>query len=319
MGKIGAMKIWPIITLGGLLYGSLYADGMNTGRESNPHPRHHGLTELEADLAADMKAFDQPHRPVTMGYREFFAKILADETEWTAPEDKQQTVGDNTDNPDDGEDPGKKLFWHSVFPDNPAVPFPGWGDPNPVPNPDTVAPPFQGSRDVGFEIIFINEAATEPDQTPIAMASSHITTSAEGFSPAALKAINDLGDVPLPPQCKPGSADLSCLIAVACAAGQAIMKGVCDDGDKPTLPVDPGNPLNPPVGSGTGDPPPFVGGGGSGSGVGGGIGTGGGVSAGTIPEPSTWAMIITGFALMGALGWRRRASRRSSSASSSSS
>jgi hypothetical protein len=290
---------------------------MNTGRESNPHPRHHGLTELDAELAADMKAFDQPHRVATFSYQSFFAKLLADEHDWDTPEGKAAVAEANAD-ADDGEDPGKKLFWHSVFPDNPAVPFPGWGDPNPISNPDTVAPPFQGSRDVGFDIIFINDEPPRnegPDQTAVAMASSHIMTSAEGFTPAALKAINDLTTAPLPPQCTPGSADLSCLIAVACAASQVIVKGICDDKDvdKPPLPIDPGNPLTPPIG--TADPPPFVGGGGSGSGIGGGIG--GGQSVGTVPEPSTWAMIISGFALMSALAWRR-AYRRSSSASSSS-
>ena len=33
------MKVWPIITLVGLIYGSTLADPKGVGRESNPHPR----------------------------------------------------------------------------------------------------------------------------------------------------------------------------------------------------------------------------------------------------------------------------------------
>jgi PEP-CTERM motif/Thioester domain len=34
-----------------------------------------------------------------------------------------------------------------------------------------------------------------------------------------------------------------------------------------------------------------------------------GLNAGTVPEPSTWAMMVAGFALIGALGWRKRTAR----------
>ena len=80
---------------------------------------------------------------MTMAFREMFAKLLADQTEWAVPEGKQATA-EATDNSDDGEDPSKKLFWHTVFGDNVGVPFPGWGDPNPIPNPDIVSQPYTG-------------------------------------------------------------------------------------------------------------------------------------------------------------------------------
>ena len=74
------MKVWPIITLVGLLYGASVSDSHNVGRESNPHPHR---STLDAEVAAD---FAQPHRPVTMAFREVFAKLLNEETDWSAPD-----------------------------------------------------------------------------------------------------------------------------------------------------------------------------------------------------------------------------------------
>ena len=55
------MKVWPIITLVGLIYGSTLADPKGVGGENNPHPHR---STLDAEVAAD---FAQPHRPVTHG------------------------------------------------------------------------------------------------------------------------------------------------------------------------------------------------------------------------------------------------------------
>ena len=44
------MKVWPIITLVGLLYGASVSDSHNVGRESNPHPHR---STLDAEVAAD--------------------------------------------------------------------------------------------------------------------------------------------------------------------------------------------------------------------------------------------------------------------------
>ena len=103
------MKVWPIITLGALLYGSTFSDSRNVGRESNPHP-HRSM--IDAEIAADFAPVNMPHRPVTMAFREVFAKLLNDETEWSAPEGKATAITEDAD-ADDGEDPGKKLFWRS--------------------------------------------------------------------------------------------------------------------------------------------------------------------------------------------------------------
>ena len=126
------MKIWPIITLVGLIYGSTLADPKGVGRESNPHPHR---STLNAEVAAD---FAQPHRPVTMAFREVFAKLLNEETDWSAPENKATAQAEA--DADDDQDPGKKLFWSTTHSDVTGVPFPGWGDPNAEPDHPLVSP-----------------------------------------------------------------------------------------------------------------------------------------------------------------------------------
>ena len=74
-----------------------------------------------------------------MAFREVFAKLLNEETDWSAPENKATAQAEA--DADDGQDPGKKLFWSTTHPDNPGVPFPGWGDPNAEPDHPLVSPP----------------------------------------------------------------------------------------------------------------------------------------------------------------------------------
>ena len=82
------MKVWPIITLGALIWGSTLADPHSVGREGKPHPRHH-LSEFDPD---DFVAPNMPHRPVTMAFREVFAKLLNEETDWSAPESNKRLL-----------------------------------------------------------------------------------------------------------------------------------------------------------------------------------------------------------------------------------
>ena len=74
-----------------------------------------------------------------MTFREVFAKLLNEETDWSAPENKATAQAEA--DADDGEDPGKKLFWSTNHPDITGVPFTGWGDPNAEPDHPLVSPP----------------------------------------------------------------------------------------------------------------------------------------------------------------------------------
>ena len=296
------MKVWPIITLGALLYGASYSDGMNTKRESAPHP-HRSM--IDAELAADMKAFEPPHRPVTMAFREVFAKLLNEQTEWTAPEGKQATA-EATDDADDGEDPGKKLFWHTVFGDNVGVPFPGWGDPNPIPNPDYVSQPYTGPGWPNLVLIEDDPPPMRADEGSAALTSTHIQTLQEQLPRGVLKALNTMiatgGDASSPASaCPPGATDLLCAIIVQ-VCEQTPAPAACSvikDPDPIAITTPLGGLASVPSGS-----DPIAAGGGSGSGIGGGIGTG--VSVGNVPEPSTWALLALGFGWLGLMDWKRR-------------
>ena len=83
--KLRDDEVWPIITLGALIWGSTLADPHSVGREGKPHPRHH-LSEFDPD---DFIAPNMPHRPVTMAFREVFQKLLNEETDWSAPDGKK--------------------------------------------------------------------------------------------------------------------------------------------------------------------------------------------------------------------------------------
>lgn len=282
------MKVWPIITLGALLYGSTFSDGMGVKRGSHPPARHH-TSEFDPD---DFIAPNQPHRPVTMAFREVFAKLLNEETDWSAPESRQATAQAEAD-ADDGQDPGKKLFWHSVFPDNPGVPFTGWGDPNAEPDHPNVAPtPCSSCRPELFFTIIDDPVPPKEDENFAVEAQNHMTMGNLPFG--ELKILNNLvvsgnGTVTVMP-CE------TILVNGVCPLP-------CKSNDDP-LCKDEGNITDPLGGLPVIDPteptgPIFTGGGGGGFG-------GGGVTAGSVPETSTWVMLMFGFSLMGWLYHRKR-------------
>ena len=285
------MKVWPIITLVGLIYGSTLADPKGVGRESNPHPHR---STLDAEVAAD---FAQPHRPVTMAFREVFAKLLNEETDWSAPDGKATAQVDDA--ADDGEDPGKKLFWHSVFPDSPGVPFTGWGDPNAEPDHPLVSPPACSSCRPDLEIFYIIEdpAPSHENDNAVAEAQSSFTNN---LPFGALKALDNM-------IITAGAGGAPIVTVMPCET--IIVNGICpmpckgdddplckDDPLPPPVVVDPGDPTQPPVVT----IPPIVTGSGGGP-VGG--------SVGGVPEPSTWVMLLAGLGLI-CLGYRSRKGAR---------
>jgi PEP-CTERM motif len=290
------MKIWPIVTLGALLYGGTYSDALNTQRESNPHPARH-RSSLDAEVAA---FFAQPHRPVTMAFREVFAKLLNEETDWSAPDGKATAQAEA--DADDGQDPGKKLFWSTNHPDITGVPFPGWGDPNAEPDHPLVSPPACSScrPELFFYIITEDPAPSHENENAVAEAQSSFTMRNLPFG--ALKALDNMIIAT--------GADGGLIVAIA-PCETIMVNGICpspckgaddplcrDASEVPPTLSEPGGPIV------AGDPPPFVGGGGSGSGMGGGIG--GGQSVGSVPEPSTWALLALGFAWLALMAHKRR-------------
>jgi hypothetical protein len=273
------MKVWPIITLVGLIYGSTLADPKGVGRESNPHPHR---SSLDAEVAAD---FAQPHRPVTMAFREVFAKLLNEETDWSAPESRQATAQAEAD-ADDGQDPGKKLFWSTTHPDNPGVPFPGWGDPNAEPDHPLVSPPACSTcRPELFFYIIEDPAPSHENENAVAEAQSSFTMSNLSFG--ALKALDNMIV----------ATGVGGGLVVTIAPCETIMvNGVCpapckgeddplcrDASEIPPILTEPGGLI---VVDRT--PPPFIGGG-SGVVIG---------QAGGVPETSTWLMGLIGFGFL---------------------
>jgi PEP-CTERM motif len=289
------MKVWPIITLGALIWGASISDGMNVKRESNPHPRLHHNT-LDAEVAAD---FAPPHRPVTMAFREVFAKLLNEETDWSAPEDKAATV-ETTGDADDGEDPGKKLFWHSVFPDNPGVPFPGWGDPTAEPDHPLVSPPACSSCRPDLFFIIEDPAPPHEDENFALEAGNANSQMLASLPFGALKAIDNLV-VAVDPGGKPIVTVMPCETIIVNGICPLPCKGdddpLCKGESDPPPPVisDPGGGSIPPVAGGGGSPPI--------------IGVGGGGGGGAVPEPSTWLLLGLGLLALAGFKWRFSAAR----------
>ena len=268
------MKVWPIITLVGLIYGSTLADPKGVGRESNPHPHR---STLDAEVAAD---FAQPHRPVTMAFREVFAKLLNEETDWSAPDGKATAQAEA--DADDGQDPGKKLFWSTTHSDVTGVPFPGWGDPNAEPDHPLVSPPACSTcrPELFFYIIVDDPAPPKEDENFAVEAQNHITMGNLPFG--ALKALDNMvigegGKVTVAP-CE------TILVNGACPLPCKPNDPLCVDDPLPLPivvdPADPTSPVAPPI--------IIIGGGGSGP-----VGAVGGV-----PETSTWLMGIIGFGFL---------------------
>ena len=248
-----------------------------------------------------------------MAFREVFAKLLNEETDWSAPENKATAQAEA--DADDGQDPGKKLFWTTTHSDVTGVPFPGWGDPNAEPDHPLVSPPACSScRPELFFYIIEDPAPSHENENAVAEAQSSFTMSNLSFG--ALKALDNMIV----------ATGVGGGLVVTIAPCETIMvNGVCpapckgeddplckDTSEIPPVLTDPGGPV-------VGDPPPFIGGGG-----GGGLGGGGGVvgQAGGVPEPSTWALGLIGFMMMSFLRRRQlwaKACRLCASASSSSS
>lgn len=247
------MKVWPIITLGTLLYGGLCADGQNIG------PRH----------------YDRPHRPASIAYQQFFEQLL---TDWTV---KDKVITETaTDDGDDGEDPGKKLFWTTTHPDIFGVPFTGWADPNPVPNPDPVVPPYSGNLPPGFTVTFtIIDDPKPPDWSNAAAdGSTHIQTLNEQMPPAVQRALSLI--------VSGGATITPCVIAliggmcpIPCSALTASLPSCQTSGSGGTMPI--GGGISPIVS------------------------VGGGASASGTPEPSTWVLLGLGFVMLWFVGRRR--------------
>ena len=284
------MKVWPIITLVGLIYGSTLADPKGVGRESNPHPHR---STLDAEVAAD---FAQPHRPVTMAFREVFAKLLNEETDWSAPDGKATAQAE--DDADDGQDPGKKLFWTTNHPEITGVPFPGWGDPNAEPDHPLVSPPACSSCRPDLEIFYIIDDPVPPKEDENMATTAALKALQLPFG--ALKALDNLivtkgaGGVPIVTVMPCETIIVNSVCPMPCKGSD---DPLCkDDPLPPPVVVDPGDPAAPPVVT----IPPIVTGSGSGP-VGG--------SVGGVPEPSTWVMLITGLGLI-CLGYRSRKGAR---------
>ena len=267
------MKVWPIITLVGLIYGSTLADPKGVGRESNPHPHR---SSLDAEVAAD---FAQPHRPVTMAFREVFQKLLNEETDWSAPDGKATAQAEA--DADDGQDPGKKLFWSTNHPDVTGVPFPGWGDPNAEPDHPLVSPAACSTcrPELFFYIIVDDPVPPKEDENFAVEAQAHITMGDLPFG--ALKALDNMvigegGKVTVAP-CE------TILVNSVCPLPCKPNDPLCVDDPLPLpLPVvvDPVSPVAPPI--------IIIGGGGSGP-----VGAISGA-----PETSTWLMGIIGFGFL---------------------
>ena len=142
---------------------------------------------LDAEVAAD---FAQPHRPVTMAFREVFQKLLNEETDWSAPDGKATAQAEA--DADDGQDPGKKLFWSTTHPDNPGVPFPGWGDPNAEPDHPLVSPAACSTcrPELFFYYIIEDPAPPKEDENFAVEAQAHMTMGDLPFG--ALKALDNM-------------------------------------------------------------------------------------------------------------------------------
>jgi hypothetical protein len=289
------MKVWPIVTLGALIYGSLYADGNPTHRESVPHPRPRSFTEDDLELS-------MPHRVASIAYSSFFKQLLDQETEWSMPEAQVSTSQENT-NTDDGEDPGKKLFWTHTYPGvYDPTPFPGWFDPTAEPDHPLVSPPACSSCRPDLFFIIIEDPAPPHEDENFALDAGNANGKMLSNLPfGELKAIDNL-IVKTGPGGSPVVTILPCETIIVNGVCPLPCKGnddpLCKAEGDPIPPVlsNPGGGVTPPVIGGTDPPPIIIGGGGSG-GIGGNVGS--------VPEPSIWIMMLLGFVFMGYLGKRK--------------
>jgi hypothetical protein len=229
----------------------------------------------------------------------FFHKLLAEQggTEWATPGAKAATEDANLAHDLVDDDPGKKMFWHTIPGVYDPVPFPGWGDPNAEPNHNYPAyAPTQFTNCCGdmspAPIVDPHNTESINDENIF-----HIQGVTEGLTGEQIKVLNNLGfgsggGLKVTP-CETIMVNGVC--TMPCKSDDPLCK---DDGNDPIVVI-------PPVIIGPDPSPPVIGGGGVGP-IGGGGGSGGGLSVGGVPEPSTWMLMISGFALMTYLGWRRQ-------------
>jgi PEP-CTERM motif len=219
--------------------------------------------------------------------------IIDKDIEWVADVKKAALIAE-----DGGDGEEKRMFWHTVWTEDPAAPFPGWVDPNPLIYPVVTvvqAPGTAGLQFAGNPVIEdrhgdIVLAPTLPPQPVFGPLGGTVG----GDKKVLQSFVFDMDDV-FPKQVSDP------VLIVLCSADPFMPPCVTNDppsdpGAPVIKPVQPGDPISPapPVVVVTGP----VGGGG-----------GGGALAGTVPEPSTWLMLILGFgglALISAKrGWGR--------------
>ena len=215
-----------------------------------------------------------PARVATVAYREFFRHLLSQEdgTEWTVPGASSKTSADAHDLVDD--DPGKKLFWHTIWGDTPPVPFPGWSDPNPIPNPQfPVYSPTQFTNCCGDMTGPPILTVAHPNDA-IGNEAIHINGVTEGLTGDQIKALDNLSV---------GAGGGISMMPCETILVNGICTMPCKDKDDPLCKEDDGVPIvlkpSPPVlGGGPVGPAGPVGGGGVGpiGGSGGGVGGFGG-------------------------------------------
>jgi PEP-CTERM motif len=286
------MKIWPIVTMAGLLIGDHYADAYSTARQSRPHQRpHKNVLDAEADLGY----LGMPHRVATFSVPWMFRLENIPDADPVVPSRRHA----QTDVAEEEEDPAKKIYWRTVWNTDRPQRQDQWGDPNYVQHPMFVAPPYPGTLPVGLTITTTSgngdtsTAAPSPAKAPPA---STPTGSLPTNSLEEIVSSSDPTDLPST-GCAAGSTDLSCsgdkstIKTIVQQLGDPTTTDSTDPTD-PTNPVDPTDPTDPTNPIVTSSPPTVTGDGGIGSVV------GSGASVGSVPEPSTWVLMGMGLTLM---------------------
>jgi PEP-CTERM motif len=270
------------LTIGGVCYAD--AMGWIDGPMSLMHPKSRpSITKVEIDLS------DAPRAPPDLP-----PAIIDKDIEWIADVKKAALI---TEDGGDGEE--KRMFWHTVWTDDPAAPFPGWVDPNPLIYPVvtvTQAPGTAGLQFAGNPVIEdrhgdIVSAPVLPPQPVFGPLGG--TIGGQSDKKVLQSFVFNMDDV-FPKQVTDP------VLIVLCSADPSMPPCVTGDppgdpGDPVIKPVQPGDPIIAP-------PPPVV--------VTGPIGGGGGIGggpAGAVPEPSTYAMLVLGFAGLALTSfWRGR-------------
>jgi hypothetical protein len=241
--------------------GAVYADAFNIIEPHWPTPPHHKRTSVEIDLT------DSPKETKELG--EF---VATQDIEWIADIKKATALADSSEDIEE-----KRLFWHTVWSDDPVAPQVSWADPNLLIYPVVTVTQAPGTAGIGFRQ---NDVIVETHEFVGEISPPQPVFMPLGGTIGGIKVLQtfQMDDV------FPKQVDDICI-------------------DHPTLPecvIDKKNPVVPITIIGTpvnhpdpivSNPTPII--------------TGpisvGPVSAGTVPEPSTWAMMIIGFL---AIAWK---------------